>query len=828
MMNVLTYKGRLPGVMCETRSPAPVSDPLQLDVTGFVGFAERGPLNIPVAIEDISQYELIFGGDLPIAREDGRPVYANLPTTVKSFFDNGGRLAYVVRVADEVHARPNKFLLSGLVTRADDDIQAVVLPATWVGHWSDSMQVGTQLRSQPLAIRDPENTFLIDEDTITLRLFLANLAMLSVGDMLRLHFPAEHPLQLMLRVSEIVAENDGTTPTNNIPVTVQANVESALLLDFTAPESTDMPDSVELLGADGWQETIINEVDSLDPFTLAVDASSTLEEGQLLRLTYGDSQIYFPIDGLNWARHDDDTVYRQVEASEPFQILDDVSSLTDQPTQVDLLSFDVTIREGKQTLETFSERRFGGTSNNWDAVLTNIDPDALHVTLDDFTGSLRLGAGDSSLADQAFPLGMLPLPAFAESLPDSDTSSKDGLDEFEVETLFLDARLSNVGWRTLATQMNQALYLNAERERFTKLHSLWAVPEVALIALPDAVHRPWEDVVPIIDPEPEPPAEPEDHVCEDVFCDCPTDADEEPLPEETIPDWLQFGELDNSADGVRLEDLPELLPADSYTVDALLNVQRNLVRLCAARADMVGILSLPRHFKVREMSEWHQLLRDTNEFLDGNPLSYVATYHGWLQLRETQSPELAPLRNVPSDGVITGMIAARELQRGAWIAPANMDLLGVVATKPAFTDSEWEALYNRQINVIRQQPGRFTMMSSYTLSPDPLYLQVSVRRLLIFLRKLCLREGERYVFETNNTRFRERVQSHFERVLTELMNRGALVAFQVDTSPAVNTQNDYDNGRFIIAIKVAPTNPIEFITITLLRSGEALLQVQER
>ena len=105
---------------------------------------------------------------------------------------------------------------------------------------------------------------------------------------------------------------------------------------------------------------------------------------------------------------------------------------------------------------------------------------------------------------------------------------------------------------------------------------------------------------------------------------------------------------------------------------------------------------------------------------------------------------------------------------------------------------------------------------------------MSVRRLLIFLRKLALRRGQQYVFETNNDRFRQLVQVSFERVMTTLVQLGALAAFQVQTGAEVNTPNDYDNGRFIIALKVAPTLPIEFITVVLLRTGESLLDILER
>ena len=119
-------------------------------------------------------------------------------------------------------------------------------------------------------------------------------------------------------------------------------------------------------------------------------------------------------------------------------------------------------------------------------------------------------------------------------------------------------------------------------------------------------------------------------------------------------------------------------------------------------------------------------------------------------------------------------------------------------------------------------------MSAFTLSADRLLLSYSVRRLLIFLRKLALRRGQRFVFETNNERFRQQVQLSFVRLLSSLVERGALAAFQVVCNDEVNTPNDEFNGRFVVALKVAPTLPVEFITVVMLRSGESLLEVRER
>src|SRR5690606_10274446 len=113
-MTALTFRGRLPGVVCQTALPPSNEEPIRLDAAAFVGFAERGPLHTPIAVEDSGQYAALFGGDLQVARDGGKPVYAHLPSAVRGFFDNGGRRCYVVRVAGE-HARPNRFRIPGLV-----------------------------------------------------------------------------------------------------------------------------------------------------------------------------------------------------------------------------------------------------------------------------------------------------------------------------------------------------------------------------------------------------------------------------------------------------------------------------------------------------------------------------------------------------------------------------------------------------------------------------------------------------------------------------------------------------------------------------------------
>jgi len=78
-----------------------------MDVAGFVGFAASGPVNVPVPVEDSSDFAAVFGGDLPLALDAaaGEPVTAQLAPCVRAFFRNGGRRAWIVRVAGDAARR---------------------------------------------------------------------------------------------------------------------------------------------------------------------------------------------------------------------------------------------------------------------------------------------------------------------------------------------------------------------------------------------------------------------------------------------------------------------------------------------------------------------------------------------------------------------------------------------------------------------------------------------------------------------------------------------------------------------------------------------------
>ena len=311
---------------------------------------------------------------------------------------------------------------------------------------------------------------------------------------------------------------------------------------------------------------------------------------------------------------------------------------------------------------------------------------------------------------------------------------------------------------------------------------------------------------------------------------------------EEVSDWsVGLVLVVGGGDRVLLEDLRD------YDSRDLLDIHRSLLRMCAARGDLLAVLALPQHFREDDAIGYANSLKAPYIAEPGNgvvqtgqerpaPLggqearafSYGAVYHPWLAGSIESSPGL--FVRTPPDGAACGVMSLRALSRGAWIAPANVPLRGVVALEPHITPDRWLDLQQAQINVVRQEARGFLAMSAYTLSTDPDLELINVRRLLILLRRLALKLGATYVFEPNSPAFRRIVQRGFESVLEYMFERGAFAgatrenAFRVVAS---STPQEMDLGRFIVELKVAPSLPMTFLTVRLVQAGDRAIVTEE-
>ena len=195
--------------------------------------------------------------------------------------------------------------------------------------------------------------------------------------------------------------------------------------------------------------------------------------------------------------------------------------------------------------------------------------------------------------------------------------------------------------------------------------------------------------------------------------------------------------------------------------------------------------------------------------------SYAAFYFPWLVIRDPQS---GAQRSVPPGGHVLGVYARTDTERGVFKSPANQAVRGALALELDIGDAAEATLSPRGVNVIRRFPDRGILVwGARTLTSDPQWKYVSVRRLFIFLER-SIRVGTQWVvFEPNDEDLWARVRRTIENFLMLQWRDGALMgetpqkAFFVICDRRTMTQNDLDNGRLVCEIGIAPVRPAEFV-----------------
>jgi len=161
---------RRPGITFETVTPSLPETLPRMDVAAFVGFATRGPIDVPVPVEDLARFRDVFGPPLELVRdvEAERATTAHLHRAVEAFFRNGGRRCWVVRVAQDAdEASPSgpvvrtRFGLPGLVSVQTG--RPTTVRARCYGATFNALRVGTVLHRRVLP--DPSRALPIPWDS---------------------------------------------------------------------------------------------------------------------------------------------------------------------------------------------------------------------------------------------------------------------------------------------------------------------------------------------------------------------------------------------------------------------------------------------------------------------------------------------------------------------------------------------------------------------------------------------------------------------------------------------------------------------------------------
>jgi hypothetical protein len=202
--------------------------------------------------------------------------------------------------------------------------------------------------------------------------------------------------------------------------------------------------------------------------------------------------------------------------------------------------------------------------------------------------------------------------------------------------------------------------------------------------------------------------------------------------------------------------------------------------------------------------------------------TYAALYYPWVMVN---NPAARPGNNqipgelaLPPSGFMCAIYARTDVNRGVWKAPANEIVRGAIRFEREITHGQQEVLNPEGVNCLRFFFGRGNRVwGARTVSSDPEWKYINVRRYFIYLERSIDRSTQWAVFEPNGQRLWANIRDTITAFLYNEWRSGALLgsspeaAFFVRCDRSTMTQNDLDNGRLICEIGVAPLKPAEFV-----------------
>jgi phage tail sheath protein FI len=777
-----------PGVYFETVDTADAVVPsVRTDVAAFVGVTAQGPLHHATAVESWNQFQAAFGSYIP---------NAYLAYSAQAFFQNGGQKLYVVRVAaphfstmtNSAMTQPadgsSSFVLSvqgfaaGAVATAQ---QTAVVSSAGVQPFGGMSSIVTSVAAFP-----PGSLVQVTQgatqawhtvetvDATTKQLYWTAALESTFVLALPMTFTTFHEADLVVsavnpsfnQLTWTSGLGDDFDVTQPIQFDTGIGTSSGIFNDSAGLPTLE----IQASSPGSWGDTV--QV-SVSYSNLAATATSSVPQPASGALSFVNSVVGFPQYSLV-------RIY-QTHSPQPliaYRVVTMVNSATtllqwDTPLITNVPPFDLTLPISLETLEFgltvyvngSAKESFSGLSMN------PLHPRYVENIVNPRTTKQVMPA-QVGMPSQYIRVTDLQSPTpYPNNLPNPFAPQ---LDE-GVLTLW--------GGRDGVAALQMTDYTgNLASEKKWGIRTMEDVDEISIVAVPDILIEPSPAII-YTTPMPSP-------------------------PNQCLPCAAM------TATSVPPPAPPPVEATPQFSLEQIFEVQQALIAHCALMQFRFAVLDPPDfgypklQVDLGEIQSWRQQF-DT---------MYAALYYPWIYVVDPLNLGNEIVRRIPPSGHVAGVYANTDLTVGVFQAPANtvvdwaQDLTNEVTTN-------MQAFLNPlQINCIRSFSGRgIRVYGARTLSSDPSWLFVPVRRLISMIEHALEIYMQWVVFEPNNVHLWNLVKAAITNYLEAIWSQGALMgntaaqAFFVTCDATNNTLATTSVGQMIVEIGVAPTSPAEFV-----------------
>lgn len=692
-----------------------------------------------------------------------------LAYTVKAFFENGGRTCYVVRVA----ATPHTMVDTSQVQPADR-LSSIV-------HSVDRFETGDLVRVRQESA--PPLKQLVQKDHVVANVVAANQT-LFWEEPLEADFTLNDPLNpLQIQTGALPA----------FGVLLDENGAPTLLVEASSPGSWGNDLSVRASRSSNAATRTTSGVQLTDGLSAFVESIVGFTTGTLVKVF----QEQLPVPQV---------AYRVITSADPVRnlltwepALAPAFVLNDplQPLFFETLEFSLTVYVKGQPRENFS----GLSLVQVDETGSVFDEDKKRTYVEEavngpsFVDEAKKQRFTSSNLIRVTDLNkeIDPPPSFPGRLPDPNAVN------------FLRGRLHLQGGRDgLVALQLEDFTGDASLEEKWGLRTLEEVDEVSIVAVPDILIQP----VPPIELNPIPPPD------IDPCLPCP------PEPVAELPAPAQF------------EQPP------TFSLEDVFIVQLALIAHCELLRDRIALLDSPVITRQWVVQENPTIVADESMVLETGEIQswrqrfdskYAALYYPWVLVFDPLRLGNRVVRAIPSSGHVAGIYARTDAEIGVHKAPANQELKWAQGLSVEVSPELQGVLNPIGINVARTFPGRGILLyGARTVSSDPSWRFVNVRRLFMMIEEAVEESTEWSVFEPNDINLRQTLVMAISSFLEALWERGALVGATVEEAFFVKCDDENnpsfitDLGQLIVDVGIAPVIPAEFVVFRIGKTERGL------
>jgi hypothetical protein len=258
-----------------------------------------------------------------------------------------------------------------------------------------------------------------------------------------------------------------------------------------------------------------------------------------------------------------------------------------------------------------------------------------------------------------------------------------------------------------------------------------------------------------------------------------------------------------------------------------LTVMNDALARCSFPQNWFYVVDPPATKTIGTTDSFNDIIDFKNAKNGGNPLTspYGAMYWPWIVIvHPVTGSGFFP---TPASGAIIGRYVYTDQTIGVHqpAAGVNYGALPYVAfldVDSPITDDDQSAIYPEGINVIRNRINYgIAIWGARTLSHDPAWRYVNVRRLFNYVETSLVNGLQWAVFQANNRLLWESVKREVIQFLVGIWKSGGLFgdtqsqAFRVTCDETNNSNETIAQGYLYVRVEIAPVRPGEFIVIEI-------------